>query len=161
MIYFNLYRRVNTFFKKRYLHYCGLSALVAMGLLCCNGPQKEPPHKKVDYFRKIEGKNDSIPAAIAQRGEVLIAYADCKDCHTVEQRAKGPAFIQIAEKYPVRKVYIDLLTQKIIKGGYGTWGQPVMTPHPKLTGEDAATMVKYILSLKKLWHGRFTVMVIY
>lgn len=121
-----------------------------MLLLCCNEPLKEPPHKKVDYIRKIDGKSDSIPIAIAQRGEVLIAYADCKDCHTVEQRAKGPAFIQIAEKYPASKAYIDMLTQKIIKGGYGTWGQPVMAAHPNLSNEDAEAMVKYILSLKKL-----------
>ncbi|CAN5128580.1 hypothetical protein BH11BAC5_BH11BAC5_22850 [soil metagenome] len=150
MIRNSFYSWVNTFLKRGYLRYCQLPAAVSMLLLACNEPHKEPPHKKVDYIRKIEGKNDSIPVAVAQRGEVLIAYSDCKDCHTVEQRAKGPAFIQIAEKYPISKAYIDMLTQKVIKGGYGTWGQPVMAPHPNLSSEDAEAMVKYILSLKKL-----------
>lgn len=119
-------------------------------LLGCNTADKEPAHKKIDYIKKIDGKNDSIPAAEAQRGEVLIAYSDCKQCHTKEKRAKGPAFEDIAEKYPANKVFIDMLAQKIIRGGYGVWGKPVMDPHPHLSREDAETMVKYILSLKKL-----------
>ena len=121
-----------------------------MLLLACNTADKEPAHKKIDYIKRIYGKNDSIPAAEEQRGEVLIAYSDCKQCHTKEKRAKGPAFEDIAEKYPANKVFIDMLAQKIIRGGYGVWGKPVMDPHPHLSREDAETMVKYILSLKKL-----------
>lgn len=150
MIAISFYCRVQAFLKKGWQLYCILPAVAAMLLLGCNAPPKEPEHKKVDYIRKIDGKNDSIPVAIAQRGEVLIAYSNCSDCHTKEQRAKGPAFEQIAEKYPVNKVYIDMLAQKIITGGYGIWGQPVMAPHPNLSHEDAVIMVKYILSLKKL-----------
>ena len=120
-----------------------------MLLLACNTADKEPAHKKIDYIKRIYGKNDSIPAAEAQRGEVLIAYSDCKQCHTKEKRAKGPAFEDIAEKYPANKVFIDMLAQKIIRGGYGVWGKPVMDPHPDLSRADAELMVKYILSLKK------------
>lgn len=150
MIPYNFYRQAHSFLKKKWLAYYLLPAALAMLLLCCNAPYKEPPHKKVDYIRKIYGKSDSIPVAIAQRGEVLIAYADCRDCHTNAERAKGPAFAQIAEKYPVNNAYIAMLAQKIITGGYGTWGRPVMAPHPNLKHEDAVMMVKYILSLKKL-----------
>ncbi len=110
----------------------------------------EPTRKKTDYIKKIEGRNDSIPAEDARRGEVLIAYSDCKQCHTREKRAKGPAFEDIAEKYPANEVFIKMLAQKIIHGGYGTWGRPVMDPHPHLSVEDAELMVKYILSLKNL-----------
>ena len=120
-----------------------------MLLLACNTADKEPAHKKIDYIKRIYGKNDSIPVAEAQRGEVLIAYSDCKQCHTKEKRAKGPAFEDIAEKYPANKVFIDMLAQKIIRGGYGVWGKPVMDPHPDLSRADAELMVKYILSLKK------------
>jgi cytochrome c len=147
MILFNFYRRVLAILKRSYIVLPAVATLLHWN---CNEPHKEPAHKKVDYIRKIYGRNDSIPVAIAQRGEVLIAYSDCRDCHTNGQRAKGPAFDQIAEKYPVNKAYIEMLAQKIIVGGYGTWGQPVMAPHPNLLQEDAVTMVKYILSLKKL-----------
>lgn len=124
--------------------------LALMGLLySCNYSTKEPPHKKADYIKKIEGPSDSIPIAIAQRGEVLVAYSDCKDCHAIGHRAKGPAFVQIAERYPVSKAYIKALAHRIITGGSGSWGQSVMAPHPHLSPEDAAVMVQYILSLKK------------
>lgn len=101
-----------------------------------------------DYIRKIPGENDSIPEEIAARGEVLVAYSGCYDCHRREKRSKGPAFSDIAERYPVQEVYLDMLARKVITGGTGSWGNPVMTPHPHLKVEDAKIMVTYILSLK-------------
>lgn len=147
---FSFWQLLFVFLKRGFLFYRIFLTAVILLMFSCNQPQKESLHKRVDYIRKIYGKNDSIPVAIAKRGEVLIAYADCSDCHSIQQRAKGPAFEQIAEKYPVKKTFIDMLAQRVILGGYGTWGQPVMAPHPNLSHEDAETMVKYILSLKKL-----------
>lgn len=102
-----------------------------------------------DYIRKIPGENDTIPEAVAQKGEVLIAYSDCYTCHSMEKRAKGPAFKDIAERYPIQEPYINMLAHRIIAGGSGAWGSPVMLPHPQLDHDDAKIMVSYILSLKK------------
>ena len=55
----------------------------------------------------------------------------------------------IPERYPANKIYIEILAQKVIAGGTGSWGSPVMDPHPKLSLEDAKTMVSYILSMKE------------
>jgi cytochrome c len=115
----------------------------------CMQPEQKEAHKKPDYIRKINGPSDSIPVLVAQRGEVLIAYSDCYECHTKEVRSKGPAFMDIAKRYPVNDGYIKLLGLKIIQGGTGAWGKPVMLPHPNLSQEEAEYMVKYILSLKK------------
>jgi cytochrome c len=41
-----------------------------------------------------------------------------------------------------------MLSQHIIKGGAGHWGDIAMTPHPNLSESDAKQMVTYILSLK-------------
>ncbi len=150
MFSYRFYHRVYAFLTRNCRSCWMFTVIIVMLLSGCNVSDKEPAHKKVDYIRKIYGKSDSIPVAIAQRGEVLIAYSDCKQCHTKKNRAKGPAFEDIAEKYPVNKAFIEMLAQRIIHGGYGTWGKPVMAPHPDLTTEDAETMVKYILSLKKL-----------
>jgi len=60
----------------------------------------------------------------------------------------GPAFKDIAKRYPVNKVYIEMLAHKVIMGGSRSWGTPVMDPHPKLSFEDSKMMVTYILSLK-------------
>jgi len=103
----------------------------------------------LDYIKPIEGPNDSIPEKVSQRGEVLIAYSDCHSCHAVDKRMKGPAFKDIAKRYPVQDQYIALLAQRIIVGGSGAWGYSVMTPHSDLKEEDAKTMVKFILSLKE------------
>ena len=102
-----------------------------------------------DYIRAIPGENDTIPEELAQRGKVLIAYSDCHTCHKTETRAKGPAFEDIAARYPIQEAYIDMLAHRIIAGGSGAWGSPVMLPHPNLSHEEAKTMVYYILSLKK------------
>ncbi|MBL7696865.1 MAG: cytochrome C [Chitinophagaceae bacterium] len=102
-----------------------------------------------DYIKPIPGKSDSIPVEESNRGEVLIAYSDCRSCHTVDKRFKGPAFKDIAKRYPVNNGYIELLAHRIILGGSGSWGYAVMTPHTTLSVDDARLMVKYILSLKE------------
>lgn len=122
-----------------------LIALLASG--CQPKPEPEK-HMKADYIRKIPGPSDAISLPDIQRGEVLIAYSDCQECHTRDKRSKGPAFRDIAQRYPVNKGYILLLSQKIIQGGSGAWGKSVMLPHPKLSTQDAELMVKYILSQK-------------
>jgi len=116
---------------------------------CEHEREKNNARKESDYIKPIPGKNDSIPAAVAERGEVLISYSDCYTCHKEGERSVGPAFKDIAKRYPVNKVYIEMLAQKVIVGGSGSWGSPVMIPHPQLSFEDAKMMVTYILSLKK------------
>lgn len=127
--------------------------LTFLFLQACNGPEAERPDtiskSEKDYIKPIPGKSDTIPPEISNKGEVLIAYSDCRTCHTVEERFKGPAFRDIAKRYPVNDGYIELLAQRIILGGSGAWGYSVMSPHPDLSVEDARMMVKYILSLRE------------
>lgn len=125
-----------------------VTALYVMG--CNNTPVKKEVKKQVDYIKPIAGPSDSISLEIASKGEVLIGYSDCYTCHKKDQRSAGPAFKDIAKRYPVNDAYIDYLAKKVIKGGSGSWGFPVMSPHPKLSQEDAKMMVTYILSLRNL-----------
>ena len=100
---------------------------------CDSEPEQKNTRKKIDYIKPIQGINDSIPAEVAQKGEVLISYSDCYTCHKKDERSVGPAFKDIAKRYPVNKVYIEALAKKVIIGGNGSWGYPVMDPHPKLS----------------------------
>ena len=50
-------------------------------------------------------------------------------------------------KYKGDKSALERLTKKVISGGKGVWGEVPMAPHPALSTEDAAEIVKYILSL--------------
>ena len=70
-------------------------------------------------------------------------------CHKNTEASTGPAYQDVAAKYPNDDNTIDSLSDKIIKGGAGHWGQIPMTPHPTLSKDDAKAMLKYIMSLKK------------
>lgn len=102
-----------------------------------------------EEFFVVPGEDEAIDPEQIQKGEVLISYSDCYSCHKEESRAKGPSFTDIAKRYPIRQVYIDLLARKVINGGSGVWGYPVMGPHPKLKFEETQAMVAFILSLEK------------
>jgi len=97
--------------------------------------------------------NTTPPPAVSKPamdpGEVAIAKSDCIGCHNKENKIIGPSYQEIAAKYPATDENIALLASKIVKGGKGVWGTVPMTPHAKITEDEAKVMVKYILSLKK------------
>lgn len=133
---------------------CWILALAGSFLAGCKtGPDKETrmrelfQDRKRDYIRKIPGADQEIDDEIIRRGEVLISYSDCNTCHRGNDRARGPAFADIAARYPAHQVYIQILAARVIHGGSGAWGETQMIPHPKLSAEDAEAMVTYILSL--------------
>ena len=83
-------------------------------------------------------------------GAQLIAKFDCLTCHKEQQKIVGPAYADVAAKYQSGgDAIVDTLANKVIKGGSGHWGTTPMTPHPAVSMDDAKTMVKYILSIKK------------
>ena len=115
-----------------------------------NQVENSTENKSKDYIRTIPGKDDSLDLELVKNGEVLVAYSDCYDCHRTEKRLKGPAFQDIAKRYPIQEVYIHHLARKIINGSTGAWGYPVMEPHPNISMEEAKIMASFILSLDNL-----------
>jgi cytochrome c len=102
----------------------------------------------VDTNANKTGVEDSgAPSSAA--GAKLMAASDCNTCHKIDTKVIGPAFIDVAKKYPNTEASVDTLANKVIKGGQGNWGNIPMAPHPTLALADAKTIVKYILSLKK------------
>jgi cytochrome c551/c552 len=84
---------------------------------------------------------------VLEQGKRLLEMSDCAACHTMDNKAIGPSFRMIADKYGDSHEVIETLAKKIITGGTGVWGRQMMTAHPNVTTEHAASMVKYILSL--------------
>jgi len=125
--------------------------VILLFVACTSGEKSEvsdwSASENQDYIRPVEGKDEPLDPELVKKGKVLISYGDCNSCHTDEKRAKGPAFLDIAKRYPSNQVYLDLLAQKVIVGGKGSWGNPVMAAHPSLQKADAIAMVSYILSL--------------
>ena len=82
-----------------------------------------------------------------EKGKQLIAGSDCFACHKLDEKTVGPSYTEVAKKYALNEKNVGMLSEKIIKGGSGVWGQIPMAPHANVTPEDAKKMVKYILSL--------------
>jgi len=95
---------------------------------------------------------EAAPAATSAvgsaKGEQLIGASDCLTCHKVDAKIVGPSYTDVANKYEANEENIEMLANKIIKGGSGAWGEIPMAPHPAISIDDAKEMVKYILSLK-------------
>jgi glucose/arabinose dehydrogenase/cytochrome c551/c552/type 1 glutamine amidotransferase len=132
------------------------------------------PGKKVKYSVVVKDKNDLNPetnfsnlmvmadysesarAASSQGhqtsggtlgGYQLMLSLDCKSCHNVSSKSVGPSFDTVAKYYQKRADAMAHLTEKIIKGGSGVWGEVAMAAHPTLKQPEAAQIVKWIQSL--------------
>jgi cytochrome c len=85
-----------------------------------------------------------------QKGLALVAKNKCMTCHAIDETITGPPYREVAKKYAsYPDTIVNHLAGKIISGGNGVWGEIFMTPHPDVSKEDAETMVRYILLLKK------------
>jgi cytochrome c len=94
--------------------------------------------------------NDLSGNPVYEKGLQLVSKNDCLMCHKVDQAVNGPAYRDVANKYAgYPDTIVQYLAKKIIHGGTGTWGSVFMTPHPSLSQEDAESLVKYVLLLKK------------
>jgi cytochrome c len=82
-------------------------------------------------------------------GKILIAESDCKSCHLIDEKSAGPSYKMIAAKYGKEQKAIEVLSEKILKGGSGVWGDVPMAAHPQITKQQAGQMVEYILALGK------------
>ncbi len=91
--------------------------------------------------------NDPSSNPDYQKGLELIAKSDCLTCHKIDEKLTGPSYKEVAAKYAGSDTAVNYLSEKIIKGGSGVWGEVMMTPHPTLSKEDAEQMAKYILLL--------------
>ncbi|MDB5130537.1 MAG: hypothetical protein JWR02_286 [Mucilaginibacter sp.] len=94
-------------------------------------------------------KTGNEPSGATSPGAKLLAANDCLTCHKVDVKVIGPAYQDVAAKYPATEANIDTLANKVIRGGKGNWGDVPMTAHPTISQSDAKEMVKYVLSLKK------------
>lgn len=126
--------------------------LVAFTFSCSSGPDRqgkgrENSQQKPTIVRLAGDIDVSPPAFTLDKGEVLISYSDCATCHKAADRKRGPAFQDIAARYPMNTTYIDILAKRVVLGTKGAWGNVVMPAHPTISEEDAKTMVMYILSL--------------
>jgi cytochrome c len=123
--------------------------LLTAGFYACNSGTNEQSKTEVPTAdSKVTAKTDPTDTPEFHKGMDLVNNNDCKTCHKIDERLIGPAFRDIANKYPNTAATLDTLAHKIINGGQGNWGSIPMAAHPNLSVEDAAAMAKYVLLLK-------------
>ena len=83
-----------------------------------------------------------------EKGLALTTKSDCWGCHKISEASVGPAYKLIGQKYENTEANINMLAEKIQKGGSGVWGTVPMAAHSSLAKEDAVAMAKYIMLLK-------------
>jgi glucose/arabinose dehydrogenase/cytochrome c551/c552 len=81
-------------------------------------------------------------------GMTLMMSLDCKACHKVAEKSVGPAFTEVAKKYPNNAASTSHLVKKITTGGHGVWGDVDMPAHPNLKPAEIKQIANWIYSLK-------------
>jgi cytochrome c len=122
---------------------------IGLALASCGNPESSSKTEQTETTADTSATVSAQTPGEMLPGEKLIATADCVGCHNKIQKVIGPAYVDIAAKYPANDENIDHLADVVIKGSKGTWGELPMTPHPSLSKDDAKLMVSWILSLKK------------
>ena len=69
----------------------------------------------------------------------------CLGCHAIEKKVVGPSFQDIAKRYAGNPNATELLKNKILKGGSGSWGVVPMPGNTKLSDKDRSVLVAWIL----------------
>lgn len=90
----------------------------------------------------------ALVSNVAMANADLAKSKNCMACHAVANKLVGPSFKDVAAKYAGQKDAEDKLTQKVIKGGVGVWGQVPMPANAQVSEAEARTLVKWVLSQK-------------
>ena len=122
--------------------------LISASIYACNGGGSDSKTTTATNEPVTVAKADVTSSPEFTKGLDLVKNSDCATCHKVDEKVTGPAFREIANKYPDNESTIDTLAHKIIKGGSGNWGSIPMVAHPGIAIADAKAMAKYVLLLK-------------
>jgi cytochrome c len=75
----------------------------------------------------------------------LAVEANCMACHGVDNRAVGPSFREVADKYRGTPGSAALLAGRVKNGGQGVWGQIPMPANATIPEDNIRRIVGWIL----------------
>lgn len=85
------------------------------------------------------GAADDDPALAAMR------RSDCFQCHAVDRRVVGPAYLEVAERYRDDPDAVEAAVARVRDGSTGVWGEVPMLPHRQHPVEEVREMVRWVL----------------
>lgn len=118
-----------------------------------DGPQlkaKAAPVATVSTTKdaKPAAKPVAKPTAPALDGLALVESSGCRGCHANDKMGLGPSFKAVATKYKGEKRAAEFLTNKVLNGGSGVWGEQAMPTHHHIGKAKVEAMVKWVLTLE-------------
>ncbi len=99
-----------------------------------------------DLTLQARGHQEALEHATELVGKVLMERANCQACHLEKGSSVGPSFVAIAAKYPADATTKAYLSDKVINGGGGVWGEQAMAAHTHLAPGNVGLMINYILA---------------
>ena len=90
----------------------------------------------------------AVVSAPAFANADLAQKKNCMACHAVDKKVVGPSYQEVAAKYAGQKDAVEKLSQKVIKGGSGTWGPVPMPANAQVNDAEAKQLVQWIMTLK-------------
>ncbi|MES2626525.1 MAG: PQQ-dependent sugar dehydrogenase [Pseudomonadota bacterium] len=111
------------------------------------------PATEQEFIDAAAAAGNEIPVSQVEQPDPLndaplFANQDCRACHRTNVNLVGPSYVNIARRYEATNDNLDFLTNRIIEGGEGVWGETPMTPHPDLDPAIARELASNILSLE-------------
>lgn len=92
---------------------------------------------------------EKTAAVLSEADALALAKKNgCLACHAIDKKVFGPAWRDVAAKYRGDAGAEARLTEKIAKGGSGSWGNTPMPPNPKISEAERLFLAKFVLSLK-------------
>lgn len=98
-----------------------------------------------DSSKLEEYLSDKVNADVEHPGLFLIKTSDCFNCHAAKNKLIGPSLEMIAKRYPYNPTSVKMLTEKVINGSSGVWGDIPMPPHPDLETKQAKQIIEWVL----------------
>ena len=128
------------------LFICMSAALI---LSSCGGEDQKPAATTEKPAAQTEAPAGDPPkVSTEEKALELIASKGCTACHALDKKVIGPAYIDVSKKYEATPEMLYKLTQKVVAGGKGVWGEIPMPPNKNITFTEAKMIVAYVLSLK-------------
>lgn len=93
----------------------------------------------------LKSSQTYLPAN-AIMGQQLIGKNNCNQCHYLNQKAAGPSFTEIANRYGRSANVYEYLSEKIIGGSRAAWGPIEMPAHPAISGRETKAIIEFILT---------------
>ena len=85
---------------------------------------------------------------VSHPGLALMKQSDCFNCHALETKIVGPAYVDVANKYRGQPGALEASVQRVIKGSIRLWGDAPMLSHESFTSDQVHLMVQWIFDLK-------------